>query len=221
MSISQFFYSVRHEGTDTLLEDPRELVHWLERYARILFPDNGTEYWDAYPLIGRPEPIPAPLDIHHVYAYAAAGGSEGVMVYFGLHLKGGGDHRVGFAKSFGSPSEAWEIARAVSEALDSMIHFGEVPYLVWMAEQIADWQCTLLPRLNIEPIELFFDHKTLSVRSINGERVYAVHDFEHEPSANADLYLEALTKDWETVLRALGVEWKVRVGRPLEVHPEM
>ncbi|TXT24380.1 MAG: hypothetical protein FD131_4977 [Rhodocyclaceae bacterium] len=122
-----------------------ELVSWLEKFVSILFPDNSIEYWADNQYTGksglkRTDSVPAAgltdACVHHVACYVREGSNEGRIIEILFYLRSGDYVSLTWAKTFGSADESWSIARAVDEALTSLIFFGDLPELVTMANKL-------------------------------------------------------------------------------------
>lgn len=125
-------------------------IAWLEKFINVLFPDNGIEYWSdnqygtgsRYLKRGDLVPGAGCTDgcVHHVACYVRQGNCEGRIIEVALSLRDGQFKSLTWMKTFGKEDECWQIARAIDEALNSIIFWEEVPELVSMSEKVPRQQ---------------------------------------------------------------------------------
>lgn len=122
------------------------LVTWLETYINILFPDHSIDRWSSNDYGDNPRLIPTDLlpktginatDIHHIVCYVRPGRSEGKIIEVGFYLRNSTLLSLTWLKAFGSLEECWNIASAISEALELIMLDQCMPELVDMAKQVT------------------------------------------------------------------------------------
>lgn len=207
----KFFNAVRKNtsiGDGTV----RDLVGWLERFINVIFPENGIEYWSGHEFpasardIGR-RPVPTsgfdPTSVHHVACYVRGGYSEGNIIEASLVLRDGTLFTLAWVKTFGKEDENWMIARALSQVLDSLIYWHEVPELVEMDRKLPrNFSHERISNLT-ETIELLYDEQHLTVRTASG-RIFDQRDCS-EFGVGAKWAVLAARDDWKTVLNSAKV----------------
>lgn len=200
-----------------------DLLKWLERFAQLCFPDSQVEYWcnshDIYAqAVTAPEnPFVSPAlplescrrDVASVSVTVAEGRSEGMRLAFRLHPREAAlapGRILVEAKLFESRDRCWEIARAVAEALESILLCNEVPDLVDMGA------CLPIEARTGGTLSRALTHVTLrstptsvSVMTGSGEQLcHQVCGPDTSPTM-AQHRVAALIKDWFFVLTNAGV----------------
>ena len=183
-------------------------IAWLEKFINVLFPDNGIEYWSdnqygtgsRYLKRGDLVPGAGCTDgcVHHVACYVRPGNCEGRIIEVALSLRDGQFKSLTWMKTFGKEDECWQIARAIDEALNSIIFWEEVPELVSMSEKVPrqqNWhrQTSLAEEVTIrygDDLELFVEKRigdNLSLRLTAANLLDASKDeFFHKFDNQAD-----------------------------------
>lgn len=198
-----------------------DLVDWLEKYVNIIFPDNGIEYWADQRLSGhnslkRFQKVPladgSDDGIHHVACYPRHGTCEGTIIEVALYLRSDVFKSLTWIKSFGSLDECWTIARAIGDALSSILCWSKCPEIVEMAGKLPKANSWHRHTSLTEEVEIHSTSEHLTVttpsgivfddRSWKDKGLYAHHD------------VEARVKDWKSVLTAM----KVRFTLTNETH---
>lgn len=192
-------------GNNTL----QEIARWIERFVNVLFPENGIEYWSGFTLSeNKKGKTLGQCNIAHIACYVTEGHSEGLIIRLMLVMRDGSHIEMPWAKTFGRWDESWDIAKAASNAMESIVFWGEVPQLVAMAD--------ILPRshgwsreTNLgEPVEIRVGADTLVVATASG-RTLASYDFSAESAGIAPYKVRDYAADWETVLRNMGAKFSV------------
>lgn len=193
----------------------RELLAWLDEFVNILVPDNGIEYWsDTY--YGNSHDI-KPHDlvptciaddeenrVLHAGCFVANGYSEGRIIHISLFMRRG--HRsLGWIKSFGTQAQCWEVARVITEALNHLLVFQELPRLVEFARCLPkqyrfERKTTLTDEVKIQQ-----GRHILTIAT--HRQVLAQYDYTSHGDA-ARYRIEALIKDWQIVLTNMGARWQ-------------
>ena len=195
------------------------LVDWIERLINVLFPENGIEYWSDNRYAGpqalkRYQAIPVREckddSVRHVACYAREGSCEGMIIECAVYLRNDSYLSLTWAKTFGGPDETWQIARAVSEVLESIFSWGDIPEIVDMADKVPRQYSWLRETSLKEKVVLATTENTLSVKTLSGI-VLDERDFSNE-GVNAKFHVEPLAKDWETVLRNMKVDLVLSTG---------
>lgn len=203
-----------------------DLVDWLEQYINVLFPENGIEYWadnryGGADALKRFQPAPkaecGDEGVHHYYCYVREGSCEGRIIEIRVHLRSGRDLSVVWAKSFGDADECWEIARAISEALESIFTWEEIPEIVDMAAKLPRsrlWRREVdLP----ETVTIDMTGYRLLVSTENGN-VFDDRDWSSE-GVNAKFYPPSRLDDWVMVLTNMNVSFQEVIdGQPARSH---
>lgn len=180
-----------------------ELAAWLGKYVDVLFPENGIEYWSygsgqgalrsasAVPLAGLAQDT-----VHHVACYVRGGSNEGQIIELALSLRDGSFRSLAWVKTFGRADECWQIARAVNEALNSMIFCREVPEIVSMADK--------LPRAGLYSRVTNLPHKVTVWSSLSSVLVETERGQVLDARSWADSHSAArVVADWVSVLTNL------------------
>jgi hypothetical protein len=105
------------------------LQDWINAYVEAGFEDGASiEYW--FPTEGRDgtygRDTPLPARVAHVACYVTKGSCEGWLLHVDLHADGQ-MRRLACAKALVRPHVLWAAAQALSEALDTLIGYGEMP----------------------------------------------------------------------------------------------
>lgn len=184
------------------------LLDWLERYVKAIFPDHCIDYWSNGRNIDasdRPLPsIHAADGYKHTASYVAPGG-EASIIHVGLMLKNGSIQTIGRAKSFGSNEQNWLIARSISEALESMYLYNEMPEIIGIVEKLPiksidkDYQ---------QELWIGYDQECLAVVESGTERELVRYDFSCQGNQNASQYsMEPYLKDWRLTLNRFHIRF--------------
>lgn len=176
----------------------QELAKWIERFVNVLFPENGIEYWSSRTLAEKENWTLDKRPVAHIACYVTEGHSEGRMIRLMLFMRDGGYIEMPWAKTFGSWDESWDIAKAVSNALESIIIWGDVPLLVEMADLMPrshNWSRETSLKY---PIMIHADKGTLSVMAPDSN-LLAKYDFGVEDRL-AKACVRAHINDWKTVI---------------------
>jgi len=138
---------------------------------------------------------------HHVAAYAYTGGSEGERVVVDLRLRDGTSVNLATAKTFGNDS--WEIARSVSEAIESLYSYKELPLIVdlWRSLPKASFSSDYI---DIEDLPAIIESNDTQMNVyLNGDLIVE-YDFSGED--NAEYKLEPIKLDWIKLLSQADLE---------------
>lgn len=181
----------------------KALVDWLENYVKILFPENGIEYWsnNRYADSSGLKPTdPLPTTIGHVACYVHTGHSEGRILEVGLDLKDFGFRWLTWAKTFGSEAECWEIARAVSLAMECIFIWNEVPDITEIGMKLPRERSFSTKTSCQSLVTVLIEGTAITVSAASGE----VFDHKSFDGLGANHALEAYQKDWIKVLELWG-----------------
>lgn len=115
-----------------------EVLAWIEQYVRVLFPENGIEYWTIPGLYEGKRghaPLRDRLPPHNlaggrVLASAVPGKNEGRRIIVGYASHEGLFAEIADAKFFGKAEDAWQIAIALQAAFEEVFTWQEQPRLV-------------------------------------------------------------------------------------------
>lgn len=184
-----------------------DVQKWIEQYVNVLFPENGIEYWSdnqytetkalkafsVFPVAGF-----APENVHHVACYVRQGNCEGLIIEISLLLKNGSFTNLCWAKTFGGEEESWSITRAVSQALESIIFFQEVPLIVALYDMLPRKQNSDRFTVLTGPVIVGSDEVSLLVKTVGGQ---VIHRIDHEGgSEGSKEYIDAYRADWLSIL---------------------
>ncbi|MCX7173901.1 MAG: hypothetical protein NT159_08240 [Proteobacteria bacterium] len=186
-----------------------ELLQWLRAYVDTLFPENGIEYWSGNeyaegPFVIKEAEVLADIGaVHHVACYAHCGSSEGYIIELQLQIRVAGMRRLCYAKAFGAYDDCWAIARACSDALESIFHYGEAPMIVEIA--------ALVPRIPNQkaqfalagPVQIAMQGDSVTV--MDGSCVLDSVTF---PNDGGNYQALAYADDWQFVLESRGIPVK-------------
>lgn len=176
----------------------QELAKWIERFVNVPFPENGIEYWSGHTLGVKKDKTLGECNIAHIGCYVTEGSSEGLIIRIMLFMRDGSYIEMPWAKTFGSWDESWEIAKAVSNALESVIIWGDVPLLVEMADLMPRSHNSSRETSLKDPVMIHADKGTLSV-STTGGNLLAKYDFGAKDCL-AESCVRAHINDWKTVI---------------------
>jgi len=205
---TKFFHAVTHSGK---VESGTvgALADWLEQYANVLFPNNSIEYWAATDNIKREAILPVvsskETGIHHVACYPRTGSSEGRILEVGLYLRNSTIQSVGWAKTFGGADETWMIARAISDALEEIFYWGNIPEIVDMANKMPRKYSWDRKTSLQENVIMQVSEDAIKVSTPSGLVLDDRNWSEHGKAAKH--YVEARANDWTTVLTNLNVHF--------------
>jgi len=193
-----------------------DLVDWLERLINVLFPENGFEYWsdnrhNGANALKRFQMVPgngcSDEDVHHPYCYVRQGGCEGRVIEVGFYLRGDTYKSLSWIKTFGKVEECWLIARVLSEVLDSIWGYEELPEIVAMADKMPRQQRWYRETSLKDEVSVIVTPNSLTVKTDAGleldNRSWAGE------GNNAKFFVESHRKDWETVLTNTKAKFKV------------
>lgn len=178
-------------------------VDWIERLINVLFPENGIEYWsdnkyESPNSLKRFQPMPSADDVHHVISYVRPGGCEGRIIDVGFYLRDDSVRFITWAKTFGKEDECWMIARAISEALNSIIFWNEIPEMVALSDKVPRAQRWHRESSLREEVTIASTMTNLVISTASGQ-ILDARDWAEE-GANAKFHVESYAKDWKTVL---------------------
>lgn len=193
------------------------LLAWLERYVKAVFPKNGIDYWtngrNSDDETSKPLPSVHAVDGYRNAACYVYAGGEGQMIQVGLMLKTGQVQSVGRAKSFGDADQNWEIARAMSEAVESMYLYSEMPEVVDIVERLP--VKSAYEEYHGE-LWIGFDHDRLTVYEPFSGRNLAHYDYSDSGNPNAGWYaIEPYLKDWCSTLNRFDIRHVVMATNEL------
>jgi hypothetical protein len=192
-------------------------IAWLEKFINVLFPDNGIEYWsdnqyskgirnlkrgDLVPGAGCTDDC-----VHHVACYVRQGSCEGRIIEVALSLRGGEFKSLTWMKSFGNADECWQIARAIDEALNSIIFWEEVPELVSMSEKVPRQHNWHRQTSLAEEVTILSGTDKVLVFTTSG-LILDDHCWADQKT-NAGSNATAVTQDWVTVLTNTNAKFKL------------
>lgn len=194
--MTTFFRSVKHQKPDMTVG---ELGNYIRHYVDAQFPGNAIDYWGGIDgvkdkLVGHH----SDHGFHHVAAYTRKGHSEAEMIHVCLMLNDGRTQEIGRAKSFDSTEDNWIVSRAISEVIESLYSFHELPLLVDFAAALP-----MTPR-NIKDdgnhtIELLREDCSLTV-IFDGHAEVAHYEAPNE-DGNGRFYVDDLVIDWERLAK--------------------
>ncbi len=192
-------------------------IAWLEKFINVLFPDNGIEYWsdnqygkgprhlkrdDRLPRAGITDEC-----VHHVACYVRPGNCEGRIIEVALSLRDGQFKSLTWMKTFGKEDECWQIARAIDEALNSIIFWEEVPEIVSMSEKVPRQHNWHRQTSLAEEVTILSGTDKVLVSTPSGlildDRCWA----DQKTYAGSNAY--AVTRDWVTVLTNTNAKFKL------------
>lgn len=193
-----------------------DLQKWIQRYIDALFPENGIEYWTDNSIAKDDSGALKPLQrfaelgaVHHIACYAREGNIEGRFISVNVVIWNGGIYNVTWAKSFGPDDECWAIARACTEALESIFIFEEAPALVEMADRVPRAHPWHRYSSLTDPVGLYYDDHSLRVVA----DVLVLDDCDWSAERpNAHLAVEARLADWQLVLANMKVPFSLHKG---------
>lgn len=182
------------------------LTAWLERYVNAIDPDNAVEYWSCgnspLSLKGSAD-LPARDTVINVMVSVNRGSSEGFRLRANLMIRGAdGQHTVRElcgAKVFGRAADAWRIAHAVSDALESIFDWGELPEVVAIADAVPRSHSWMRETSLAEGVIIAVTESRLRVATQSGSHVLDDRDFS-QFGVNAKYAIEPRLADWKTVL---------------------
>lgn len=225
----KLFHSVtteKHVGKGTA----KELLAWLEKYVNVLIPDNGIEYWSNNRYgngtdIKPEDRVPAETGdndadrVDHAMSYVVDGSSEGRIIHIALLMRDGTHRSLGWIKSFGGEVECWQVARAISVALNHLLIYQELPRLVEYASHLPK-QYSFERKTNLTD-EVVIQKASHVLSIATDHQILAQYDYTSRGDA-ARFYFDAMVKDWQTVLTNMGARWRVEeTGTDEIVVPEL
>ena len=113
----------------------------------------------------------------------------------------------------GRPEEAWEIARMLTEVLESIFYYEETPSIIRMAEQLVAGDWWLDERAIREDILIHVGLNNLTVRTAE---VVIDEQSWSQAGLNAYFNVESHLQDWELLLSKVKAQYKV--VRPKEIR---
>lgn len=213
---TKFFNAVK-PGSQIGRGTTGELMDWLATYINVLFPDNRIERWSDHRFsscngLKRSDLLPTrnnggQSDIAKTVVFVNSGTCEGYVIEVAFLLTNAVLQRVAYIKTFGTSDESWQIAHAISEVIESLVNYQEIPLMVDFAMQLpkdSDWirETSLRERINVTATP-----STLLVIADSGTV------FQHEDwsaaGVNAKFHVEAYLKDWSTVLTNMQATFSV------------
>lgn len=219
MSMYLNFKAVRPLDVDFASWTASDFVDWAASYLEAIQPFWQPEYLvdtrDYQRGQVKIRTMPDPEDcsdagFRNPVCYVHQGRSEGYLLQVGYKDRGGKYHELAFAKYLGDPECAWEGARALSEALDSIYGYGEMPMLV-----------DLLKAMKVEayrPVSFGFkrtaDRRPAAQVEQAGDKVFVrcqhsrrlVAEFDLVPGPARDLRAEAIMSDLAGILERHDLE---------------
>lgn len=203
---TKFFNAVK-KGT---FSTAGELVDALEKITNTLFPENGMEYWSdnryATAAYKKDSTLPADGDVHHVAVYVRLGNCEGRVIEVFLNLRDGGFKNLTWAKTFGSGKECWEIAEMLTEVLESIFVWREIPVILEMTDKMPRQQ-TWHRETNLRK-KVTVDVSLDTLRVSAGDLILEDLDCRHAEE-NAHFTIDGYLKDWIKVLQCLKADFEV------------
>ena len=208
-----------------------QLIEWLEMYVNALFPENGIEYWadnraGGKNALRRSDTVPtadncqSDESVHHVGCYVREGTCEGRIIEVLLYLRGGVYKNLVWIKSFGGADECWMIARAIDNALSSILFWHEVPEIVDMARKMPRQYAWYRETTLREEVTLLSSPDRILVSTPSG-LVLDDRSWVNE-GTNAHFYVESRVADWVTVLTNTKANFKqVAVAADRLVVPDL
>jgi len=179
------------------------LQDYLKKYISLQYPDSGIDYWSGQ-IEGLDKLLPArgsdDNTYHHTAAYARDGHSEGRIIELRLILRDGSTQEIARAKSFGNAAECWDIAQSMSDVVDGLYCFDELPMAVDFAAHLpmkpdrikmdGDYrQHTLGLEIDALGVNVMFDNALIDRITV--------------PDDHAELYkqyyINAAVQDWERI----------------------
>jgi len=149
-------------------------------------------------------------DVHHVVSYVREGGCEGLVIEVGLYLRNGEIKWLNWAKTFGRSEESWLIARIISEVLNSILLYGEVPEIVEMSDKLPRQYRWHRETSLKEMITISVRPDSFEVIALGG-LVLDRRSWESE-GVNAKFHVEARVKDWQIVLTNTKAKFCIEVA---------
>jgi len=192
------------------LRSVRDLVVYLELLANALFPENGIEYFSQL-FAGTQrmgdEALPAPGSVRGPAVFTYQGSCEGRIIRIGALTRTDELLQFAWIKTFGKAEECWAIARAISEALESILCDEATPeivdYFLRMPREATWRRETSLA----ERVEITHDESSFRVATVSG-RVLDFRDFSKD-GVNARFYVTPRVTDWCTVLTNMKADFAV------------
>lgn len=211
---SKFFRAVKKGSFATA----GDLVAALELLTNTLFPENGIEYWsdNRYTKSGlkASSALPDVQQLSHVAAHVRDGHNEGRVIAVNFYFNDGSTKNLTWAKSFGNAEECWQIAQMLTEVLDSIILYSEVPVIIEMAQkpprQYAWYRHTSLT----EMVNLSVGVNSLQVSV--GDLILDDLTFT-ELGEYAHFRVDAYLKDWVCVLSKMKAAHQVILPQEVSV----
>lgn len=204
-----------------------DLVDWLQTYINVLFPDNGIEYWSDnnhgdQTALRRFQPVPqvgnADNCVHHVFSYVRGGNNEGHVIELGMVLKNGQMKSLSWIKTFGKEAESWQIAQAISHALNSLVLWEEVPELVDLSNKLPRQQRWYRETNLTGTVKIATTLNSMTVITAGGQFL----DQREWPASDPYVrsHMEPLLTDWKTVLTNMKAKF-VEVTEKFACVPEL
>lgn len=189
------------------------LMRWLEEYINILHPNNAVYWWKEarHPSVSREKcsgftsEEMLPEQVRYASAYIYTGANEGHRLEVIVAPGGDGLHSVRplcVAKLFGSEDDAWQIARAVSKALEEIFYYERASQIPEMFRRLPRNKqfdsCREIALRGTVVVQIeHHQGETHKVRVIDSEGVQL--DSVIVDSIHA---AEALAEDWMTIFNA-------------------
>lgn len=199
-----------------------EITESLEILLNTLFPENGIEYWSDNRFGSERTLKPGSLvplvfgeeGVRHVGSYVRLGGCEGRVIEISLFMKDRTVLSLGWIKSFGSHEECWEMARVITEVLESILFYEETPAMIQMTRKmprqqawhrVTSFKDQIVVRVGVDSLTVTAGAQTLDERSFSSQG-----DFAH-------FSVDAFLKDWVTVLTGLKANFRVILPRDIVI----
>lgn len=193
----------------------RDLTDFLQTYIRIVLPDNGIEYWstghhlspsafnenDPVPVFGRDTE-----KYQSVAAYMVMGG-EALRMNVAF-IRGDSTHKLlTSCKIFGPHDDAWLIARAITEVLNDIVFYEQMPAIVEIHKKLPrsspySWESTLKGDVYID-----YSPFTLTIKTGHGDTLDH-YDYSTKPEI-ANFFIDKYLQDWYRVLRSQRLSYKL------------
>jgi hypothetical protein len=183
-------------------------LKWLESFINVVFPDNRVEYWSTAKEEGRDVAPTFKIDQHlrNYGCFVRRGNCEGEVLELYAFFSGGQSTKIGMVKCFDSKEDCWKMAAAISDAIDSLVSYHEVPEIVDFMHVMPRTQASMRSTSLKDEIELCVSAAQVSIRC--GEHVLWNRDFSDD-AVNAKFRIAPVVKDWITVLTSMSANFKL------------
>ena len=211
---SKFFNAVKKGSFATA----GDLVAALEVLTNTLFPENGVEYWsdNRYTKGGfkASAPLPEVEKLSHAAAHVRDGHNEGRVIEVYFYFNDGSAKNLTWAKSFGNTEECWQIAQMLTEVLDSILLYNEVPAIVEISQKIPRQYAWYRHTSLTEMVNLVVGVDSLKVSA--GDLILDDLTFS-ELGEYAHFRVDAYLKDWVRVLNKMKAAHQVILPKEVSV----